>query len=208
MIRTVPVLALGPSLLLLAGFLAAGTAEAADVSGHVYIIMASGDVKRAADTEVFLVAPAFAPALAEARRKIIEAEDKKSLGKAGLVLRFVRDEERAAREECRKAQAKEREHLCLRAEGLQREVRQWEEYNRSDRVQQVASDLIARHAIRSSRTNIEGRYAITGVRQGSYLLVAVYSVFFTRVCWMVPIELGSAPLTVDLSGSNAGVCQF
>lgn len=67
-----------------------------------------------------------------------------------------------------------------------------------------AMDLLRRNAVKTTRTDVTGRYTFTAVRPGRYLMFASFELGPFRPSWEVPVEVGAGTgrVAVDLSNSN------
>jgi hypothetical protein len=184
--------------LLLTGLAFLLTACSADVSGTVYVTSGSGDVRRGADVPVLLVREQFmgewteasvtfkasyrqaAVAYLEARTRLHRAHEDYVRSRTGYRVGDGRSYEEAS-ERLREA--------ASRVEAVKKE---WSEHTAS----------LARQAtIRSSRTDVNGRYEFPGVRRGKYFVMANHKVSADELFWLVPIEVRRTQ-SVDLSSSN------
>jgi hypothetical protein len=158
--------------LLLTGLAFLLTACSADVSGTVYVTSRSGDVRRGADVPVLLVGEQFmgewreasatfkasyrqaAVAYLEARTRLHRGHDDYVRSRTGYRVGGGRSYEEAS----------ERLREAARVEAVKNE---WSEHTAS---------LARRATIRSSRTDVNGRYEFPGVPRGKYFVMANHKV--------------------------------
>jgi len=172
-------------VLLLVGFL---EATASDLAGTVFVKMESGDVKRAADTEVLLVTmhPAFDAVL---EKLIAEYEQELADVKA----------------EYERGKAKATSFSSVQLLRLAYQLREQKINNLQAKYQKTAaSELLKLGQTVQGLTDVDGRYEFQGVQPGRYYLFAAYRVFNRSAVWMVPVEIQAEKQKLDLSNRNAG----
>jgi hypothetical protein len=189
-----------------------------DLSGDVFVTMRSGDVKRGADVEVALIpaTPAFESDWASSLAKF-----QKDYADAQTTYKAWQAEEERARQQS-DASGKRLSAASLSGSFSQR----LDEYSRASdkwinattetrgaatalaevvrRHGGLAMAVIAKHKDRIARTDVNGHYAMRGIRRGKYYLFARQEVFENRPHWFVPVELNAGDMKTDLSGSNSG----
>jgi len=174
------------------------TACSADVSGTVHVTMRSGDVRRGADVQVLLVRESFMGQWTEAsatfkanyREAVVAYVD------ARAQLQKVREEYVRSRTGYRFGDGRTYEEAgervreaAGRAEAVKKE---WSEHTAS----------LARWAtVKTSRTDVNGRYEFKGVPRGKYYVMANHKVFADDLFWLVPVEVRGTQ-SVDLASSN------
>jgi hypothetical protein len=172
-------------VLLLVGFL---KATASDLTGTVFVKMESGDVKRAADTEVLLVTmhPAF------------DAVLEKLIAEYGQALADIKAE-------YERGKANATSYSSVRLLRLAQQLREQSINNLQAKYQKTAaSELLKLGQVMQGLTDIDGRYEFQAVQPGRYYLFADYRVFNRSVVWMVPVEIQAEKQKLDLSNRNAG----
>jgi hypothetical protein len=147
----------------------------ADVAGDVFVTMKSGDVKRGAGIEVFIV-----PDTAEFRAewdKMVASGFSKWLG---IWVRSVR---------ARPEYIPGPEHLA----------------NAMEIYGAAAEKVVRRFQPQVVRTDINGHYEGRGLRRGPYFVFARFSVSRENLAWMVPLDLTSGSRKLDLASNNQGL---
>jgi hypothetical protein len=189
-----------------------------DLSGDVFVTMKSGDVKRGADVEVALI-PAtagfdsdWATALAKFQKDYTDAR--------AIYLAKQADQKRAelrasAMTERMTASAGRSDFLARLDESSRASDEQFKAMRATSEAAKALGDVvrrhedlaiavIAKHKDRVVRTDVNGHYAMRGIKRGKYYIFARQEVFENRPHWFVPVELNAGEMKNDLSGSNSG----
>jgi hypothetical protein len=186
----------------------------------VFVVMASGDVRRGADVQVILIAVTNAfqadwnrtiePLLGE--RQQAEAELRTGME---AVVRAESERKRAVERAAQTQAAGGPEYQQARAredaafEAATQAARAVSTARRriaevSSRTTSSLPEIMEKHTTRTVRTDVNGRYEVRGLPTGKFHVFARQRVFSTTVCSFVPVGVEQAPQRVDLSPSNAG----
>jgi hypothetical protein len=186
--------------LLLTGlaFLLAGCS--ADVSGTVYVSAKSGHARRGADVPVLLVHEQFMGEWTEASAPFKASYHQAVVAYIEAHTRLQRSREDYARSRTGyryragdgRSYDEAGERLREAASRVEAVKREWSEHTAS----------LARAAtVKTSRTDVNGRYEFRRVPRGKYYVMASHRLFGDELFWLVPVEVRGKE-AVDLSSSN------
>lgn len=180
------------------------------LSGDVFVLMKSGDVKRGADVEVHLVADVVTGPWAQAVERF-KREDEEA--RAALKREQASwDAQRAADMEQLRADLRAGRRPKSTEDMMQGYGSVNSAASRVDQIRDRADGdlrgVIANHTVKTSRTDINGHFEFATIPVGRYYLVSFHQVFDNRLFWMVPTEIRSGAHKPDLSSSNSGQWPF
>jgi hypothetical protein len=175
MFRAVPLIILA----LLTGVACSNKPSTHNVSGDVFVTMASGDVKRGAGIEVVLAATS---ALSEADLSEVVAQRSGSFGMARSRYRENTDRNSAN-------YTADKILYLIEVDNYAGEV----------------GAVVRKHQVQGVRTDANGHFEIKDLKPGKYFLFTRQHMFDEPLVWMVPVDLTNASLKVDLSNHNEGL---
>lgn len=198
-----------------------GTAVAGDLSGDVFVLTQSGDVKRGAGVGVSIIpaTPEFEAARARAKQDV--AARALRLQSADRTLASARKERDAAYAAFRDsavrrtnqnlpeddpeyvAASKRNTRSMAALEQAEREVTALRSAPGPDWSRELQR-LVVSHRTKEVVADVNGHYAEKSVPNGRYYLYATHRIFDTTLCWFVPVEVTGGATRLDLSGRNAG----
>lgn len=213
--------------------LATPKAMLGDLSGDVFVLMKSGDVKRGADVEILLLPGTKNQEFAAKRREIaaplwkLRLELEAGLQQARAAEKLAEDKEREARRRATEEQyatppedpKKWREHLdrigqtyndhesasqsVIKAHMAVSNGESLISQTEQDYKSRVAV-IIAQMATNTVKTDVNGHFEIGDLPVGRHFLFARHRVFDNDLYWFVPVEVKNGSTKIDLSGSNEG----
>jgi len=174
------------------GAKARGAMSLASLSGDLFVVMKSGDVKRGAGVETFL----------------IESTEPFESAWAKLLSEFKADWDVAF---AAYRQAKERYDRTKGMIGTEKWMPAMDEWRRTsthldevrDKYTARAVSLIQSTSHKSARTDVNGHYELADIKLGKHYIFSHHKVFNNEIYWMIPADLKGGQNKVDLSNSNA-----
>jgi hypothetical protein len=155
-----------------------------DVSGDVFVSMASGEVRRAGDVEILLVAKT--PAMVESWSSL-HADFQRDF--YPTFLKYLDAQGKPDR-------MGEALQLAVAVDDIVGR------YNKRTR------EILEKHLHQRARTDVNGRFKFERASAGLYVLVAEHRVFDKTLRWFEPIEVTSHGVTINLSNSNSMTAQW
>lgn len=159
------------------------------LSGNVFLTTQSGDTKKAAGIEVYLLKIEDPDSTA---KKISEINH----DYAGRILSEKLDAKYAY---------EDYEHYKPVQDTAEKYHNKWREHinqsnnlivERNDKIR----DLLFSHLLKKTSTDVNGYYKFMDIRHGKYSIFTTYSVFPTH--WLCPVEINNRENKIDLTNSN------